>query len=254
MSLARSGQFVRWFTGVRFNLYFLQADLNWSEILDNMDRCLSFNELHELVSKLKMLQLLCTLHTEMLENEKDILDYVALHHLPGDPPDSFAPLKIYGDINCCPRYLSYLVYSHENNHVKMRIRIEVEGVLNKGQHLQEPCIKKGAPNTYSHGTMSLQFAMYSDTLLGNVESTYENEMIDVARSGSYMGIWQFLQAANVILCPIQSIYSSNSIPNLRAGLNRVTFCINNNNNNNNNNKQKTMLISYGHLCKVYVEL
>ena len=27
-----------------------QDDLNWSEILDNMERCSSFNELHELVS------------------------------------------------------------------------------------------------------------------------------------------------------------------------------------------------------------
>ena len=151
-----------------------QADLNWSEILDNMERCSSFNELHELVSKLEMPQLVCNLHTEMLENEKDMLDYVALHHLPANAPDSFAPIKIYGDGNCFPRCFSYLIYSHENNHVEMRIRIVTEGVLNNGYYLQESYIKKGACNTYSYGTLSLQFAMYSDTFLGDVESTYEN--------------------------------------------------------------------------------
>ena len=35
--------------------------------------------------------------------------------------------------------------------------------------------------------------MYSDTFLDDVGSTYENEMMDVARSGSYMGIWQFFR-------------------------------------------------------------
>ena len=54
-----------------------------------------------------MPQLFCNLHTEMLENEKDMLDYVALHHLPADAPDRFAAIKIYGDGNCFPR--CYLV-------------------------------------------------------------------------------------------------------------------------------------------------
>ena len=112
-----------------------QADLNWSEILDNMERCSSFYELHELVSQLEMPQLVCNLHTEMLENEKDMLDYVALRHLSADSPDSFAPIKIYGDGNCFPRCLSYLVYGHKNSHVEMRIRIVTDGVLNKGHYL-----------------------------------------------------------------------------------------------------------------------
>ena len=149
-----------------------------------------------------MPQLLCNLHTEVLENEKEMLDYVALHHLPADAPDSFAPVKIYGDRNCFPRCFSSLVYGHENNHVEMRIRIVTEGILNKGHYLQESYIKKGAHNTYSHRKLSLQSAMYSHTFLGDVESTCENDMIEVARSGSYIGIWQFFQAANVILCPI----------------------------------------------------
>ena len=131
----------------------------------------------------------------MLENEKDMLDYVALHHLPANAPDSFAPIKISGDGNCFPRCLSYLVYGIENNYVEMRIRIVTEGVLNKGHYLQESYIKKDACNTYSHGTLSLQFVMYSDTFFSEVESTYENEMIDVARSGSYMGIWQFFSCS-----------------------------------------------------------
>ena len=108
-----------------------QADLNWSEILDNMERCSSFNELHQLVSKLEMPQLLCNLCTEMLENEKDMLDYVALHHLPADAPDSFTPIKIYGDGNCFPRCLSYLIYGHENSHVQMRIKIVTRDIICK---------------------------------------------------------------------------------------------------------------------------
>ena len=156
-----------------------------------MERCSSFNELDELLSKLQMPQLICKLHTEILENEKDMLDFVALHHLPANASNSFAPIKIYCDENCFPRCLSYLVYGHENNHVEMRIRIVTEGILNKGHYLQESYLKKGACNTYSHRTPSLQFAMYSDTFYGDVGSTYENEMIDVARSGTYMGMWQF---------------------------------------------------------------
>ena len=76
----------------------------------------------------------------MLENEKDMLDYVSLHHLPAYAPDSFAQITIYGDGNCLPRCLSYLVYGHENNHEEMRIRIVTEGVLNKEHYLQESFI------------------------------------------------------------------------------------------------------------------
>ena len=39
----------------------------------------------------------------MLENEKDMLNYVALNYLPANAPDSFAPIKIYGDENSFPR-------------------------------------------------------------------------------------------------------------------------------------------------------
>ena len=62
-----------------------------------------------------------TIDDAMLQSDKDLLDFVALHHLPKDAPDGYAPVKIFGDGNCFPRVCSYLASKHQERYPEFRV-------------------------------------------------------------------------------------------------------------------------------------
>ena len=63
----------------------------------------------------------CELHTQMTEAAKANLDDVALHYLPHDVPDSYAPYKLVGNGNCYPRSVSYLVFVIQERHTEIHV-------------------------------------------------------------------------------------------------------------------------------------
>ena len=57
----------------------------------------------------------------MTEALKSKLDFFALHYLPPDAPDSYAPLEIVGDGNCFPRTVSFMLFGTEGRHTEIHV-------------------------------------------------------------------------------------------------------------------------------------
>ena len=50
----------------------------------------------------------------LMQAEADMLDIVALHHMPNDMPAGLASLQVEGGGNCFPHTISYLLFKTEN--------------------------------------------------------------------------------------------------------------------------------------------
>ena len=164
----------------------------------------------------------------MLPTDNDHIDFVALHYIPSDAPDSYAPVKIIVDGNCFPRTLSYLLFKDEDHHQELCTQIVYEASLHKGRYLDNNYIQFGANHHYNRSRMVEQFAQYTDNYVPgqqlHVEQFYESEVLDIAKDNAYMGIWQMFQAANVIGYLIRSIYPEQLNENITLDLNRVMYC------------------------------
>ena len=71
----------------------------------------------------------------MSEDDRNNLDFVALHYLPSDAPDSFAPISVIGDGNCFYRVVSYALFRTQNCYHKIRTRIVYESVKTMYKYL-----------------------------------------------------------------------------------------------------------------------
>ena len=115
----------------------IDGQYNWEEILNAMSCMFSFQQLEAYVKSTELPPLQYTLQSTMTEALKSKLDFVALHYLPLDAPDSYAPLQIVGDGNCFPRTVSFMLFGTENRHTEIRVRIVYEAVLNKERFRQQ---------------------------------------------------------------------------------------------------------------------
>ena len=210
----------------------IDGDYNWEEILDVMSCMLSFEQLEAYVKSSELPPLQYTLQTTMTEALKSKLDFVALHYLPPDAPDSYAPLEIVGDGNCFPRTVSFMLFGTEGRHIEIRVCIVYEAVLNKAKYLDNSYLHIGANHEYRRGTLVEQFAQYSDNYMPNVPldcaKIYDKEVLDICKINSFMGIWQIFQTANLIGHPINSVYPANGNRNIRLDMNRKVLCYNQN--------------------------
>ena len=100
----------------------------WTEHLNQMSEITIFSELRDYIESNPTPELNVNIDTKMYESDKNILDFVALHYLPSDAPDSYAPVKITGDGNCFPCSVSYVAFCTQNKHAEIRTRIVYEGV------------------------------------------------------------------------------------------------------------------------------
>ena len=105
-----------------------------------------------------------------------------------------------------------------------------EAVTNIESYLDHTYVAKGAQNLYSRGTLSQQYAQYSDNYRPNrplnVRQIYKSEVLDICKNGAFMGIWQVFQTSNVIKHPMHSIYPPGCNQSIRLDLNRPVWCIN----------------------------
>lgn len=97
-------------------------------------------------------------------------------------------------------------------------------------YLDNNYVQQGANHLYRWGTLTQQYAMYSDNYRPhealNVDNIYMQEVLDICKNGAYMGVWQLFQVANVVQCPIKSVYPEGGNVNIRLDLNRTMRCIN----------------------------
>ena len=104
-----------------------------------------------------------------------------------------------------------------------------QAVKNIEHYLDDNYVSIGAHNFYSHGTLPEQYAQYSDNfnphVTFNMTRLYKTEVMDITNDGTYMGIWQIFQAANIVKRPICSVHPRVGNPNVREDLHRTVYCI-----------------------------
>ena len=82
----------------------------------------------------------------LMQAEADLLDMVALHHMPIGMLPGLAPLQVEGDGNCFPHTISYLLFKTENHHTEIHVHIIYEAVLNMPMYLDDNYVSNGAHN------------------------------------------------------------------------------------------------------------
>ena len=147
---------------------------------------------------------------KILHSNRDEIDLVALHYIPQDAPEGYAPCKIFGDGNCHPRTLSFICFKHQNSHKEMHVHLVYEAVLNGRFYMNNRYLSKGCNIVYHIGGPCKQLAMYSSsydpTQQFDVVDIYKKEVLELTRDGSFCGLWQMAQAANILHRPVLSIY------------------------------------------------
>ena len=208
-----------------------RADYDWSETLTELAAKNSFEELLDYAKKNPVPFLDCHINNILSENDRDHLDLVALHYRPPDAPDDFVPCKIGSDGNCFPRTLSFLCFRTQENHVEMRVRLVYEAVLNAKYYISNRYLSRGCNIIYRRAGPCKQIAMYSTfydpSIPLDVVDIYKREVLDVAKDGTYCGLWQIAQASNILRRPVMSIYPLRLHDGMRLDFNREFMCIDN---------------------------
>ena len=95
---------------------------------------------------------------------------------------------------------------------------------------------------YQSGGPCKQIAMYSslyDPTQGfDVVDIYKKEVLEITRDGSFCGLWQMAQEANVLRRPVLSIYPTDLHDGMWLDFNHKFMCIDNR--YNDRNTVKTM--------------
>ena len=100
----------------------------WSEHIHQLSSISVFTDLIDYIQWNPLAPLQAHINYVMTEQDKQFLDFVALHYLPHDAPDSYAPITIVGDGNCFPRSVSYALFCTQNRHAEICTRIIYESV------------------------------------------------------------------------------------------------------------------------------
>ena len=143
---------------------------------------------------------------------------MAMHHMPYDMPSCLDPLQTDSDGNCFPRTISYLLFKTQARYTEIRVHLIYEAVRNIEHYLDENYVSIGAHNFYTHGTLPEQYVQYSDNynphVMFNMTQLYQREVLDITNDGTYMGIWQIFQEANIVKRPICSVHPQIGNPNV----------------------------------------
>ena len=90
--------------------------------------------------------------------------------------------------------------------MKYEPELSMRAVNNMAHYLDNNYVQQGANHLYRQGTLIQQYAMYSDNYRPqetlNVDNIYMKEVLDICKNGTYMGVWQLFQVANVIEYPV----------------------------------------------------
>ena len=170
------------------------------------------------------------------QQEINNLDMVVLHHIPPDAPERIAPVSVEGDGNCFPRTISYLLYKTEWRYMEIHVRIIYKAIHNLQSYLDHNYISLGTVNFYECETLPEQYAQHSDNYIPNtgipldVLDLYRQEVMDIQKDRAYIGIWQIFQTANVLKCPICSVFPNIGNTNVIKDLNHTVYCIDNTHN------------------------
>ena len=77
---------------------------------------------------------------------------------------------------------------------------------------------------------------YDPTQQFDVVDIYKKEVLELTRDGSFCGLWQMAQAANILRRPVLSIYLTELHDGMHLDFNRKFMCIDNRYNERNSVK------------------
>ena len=129
------------------------TEVNWEECLCKLNTFTNFTALKNYIETNTIPPLICDIDLNMSQEDKQFLNYVALHYLPNDAPDSYAPVSIQGNGNCFPRAISYFLFRTQDRNPEIRTRIIYEAVTNNECYLNHTYVATGTQNLYSRGTL-----------------------------------------------------------------------------------------------------
>ena len=120
----------------------------WADQIEELSKITSFDVLKHHIHSNVLPLFTYEKDIAMSENDRNNLDFVALHYLPSDAPDSFAPISIIGDGNCFFRAVSYALFRTQNHYHEIRTRIVYESVKNMDKYLDTQYAQQGANHLY----------------------------------------------------------------------------------------------------------
>ena len=121
---------------------------SWPARLRALCQQRSFFQLQRYIAANLIPQLAIVADVTFRQSETNLLDLVALHHMPEDTDAGFAPVQIEGDGNCFPQTISYLLSKTQDMYMEIRVCIIYEAVLNMDQYLDDNYVSNGAHNFY----------------------------------------------------------------------------------------------------------
>ena len=205
----------------------------WRSIMSSFDVCLDNDQFYTLAHDIKWkLQLMMSRKYAYFDNKTDRVDRVAQSEIPLDGPTFLTAVFTQGDGNCLCQALSKSFFNTDEFHEEIRVRIIIEGILNKDKDLSDSCLERGA--TFIHGNADLPtvFATFSEFYTpgqkltkDTVEAIYCMELQNCAKQNSYMGLWQLAQAASVFGVPIHTIYPVRVECSIRNDFHRMFFLV-----------------------------
>ena len=209
--------------------------IEWEDLLLNLSRQGTYQLLEKYIVDHPIPDFTNPVITDMSDDDyEQSLDYVGLFHMPDDAPAGYGPVKVVGDGNCFPRVLSFLTFRNEHHHAEMRARLVYEAVLCSDKYLDNSYIRKGANVHYRRGDTVTQFGQLSEFCLRGMSTRqiYEKETMEMCKDGTYMGMWQIAQAANLLGHPINSIYPDIGEMLVCPDCHRMVYCYNEEMNHN----------------------
>ena len=208
-----------------------REDYAWEDVCTILQSYTDYDEALEYIKKNPMPFFDCHIDLKLNERDRENIDPVALHYVPQDVSQGLTPCKIVGDGNCFPRILSYICFRNETMDVEFRVRLEYEALLNGKHYISNRYLSRGSNIVYRRGGPVKQIAMYSESYNPNegcdVVNIYKKEVLSISRDGTYCGLWQLAQAANVLRRPIVSVYPTELHEGMHLEFNRIFYCIDN---------------------------
>lgn len=203
---------------------------NWEAIQTTFARCTTFAELYKTVRHVPIQPINGLKGNHMQLSYQ--CDIVSKSLRPRDcmiSEDEFYPIQTQAIGNCLPCALSTLVYGDELHATEMRVRLVYEGIMNSQLYLSDDYLNRGLTHPFRQTNIASRYATYSGSYIcgadyrqeETVRATYEHEMVQVSRNTAWCGIWQLHQAANVVKCPVFSIYPDTAAFTIRGDLNRL---------------------------------
>ena len=203
----------------------------WENVLETIGGYDNFEGLKDYVSKNPLPFFECHINTNLSEEDRQKLNLVALHYVPDDAPQGFVPCKTVGDGNCFNRSLSFICFKTQDMYTEMRVRLVYEAVLNARYYINNKYLSRGCNIVYQRGGPCKQIAMYASAYNPNenfdVVQIYKKEVLDMCQNGTYCGLWQMAQAANILRRPVTSVYPTKLHEGMLLDFNRSFYCIDN---------------------------